>query len=110
MSLTLYTTLGFTEAVIDSQGNLNRFYQIASILTDELDFKFIKKEDDFDTIHWNFFVGHNLLTLHYSIYNGVSIFPSKTTGAKQKENNAVVELANVVEGKLMNVDLHKKTA
>jgi hypothetical protein len=110
MSLTLYTALGFTEAVIDSEGNLDRFYQIASILTDDLDLKFIKKEDDFDTIYWDFLIGHHLLTLHYSIYNGISIFPSKQAEAKKKENNAVVDLANVVEGKLMNVDLRKKTA
>jgi hypothetical protein len=110
MSLTLHTTLGFTEAVIDSEGNLNRFYQVAAILSDQLDLKFIKKEDDFDTIYWDFFVGHHLLTLHYSIYNGISIFPSKQSAAKKRENNAVIELANVVEGKLMNVDLKKKSA
>jgi len=110
MSLTLRTSLGFTEAVIDSEGNLNRFYQVASILTDQLDLKFTNKEDDFDTIYWDFLSGHHHLTLHYSIYNGISIFPAKQAGAKKKENNAVVELANVVEGKLMNVDLHKRTA
>ncbi|MEO6069030.1 MAG: hypothetical protein ABIN57_03150 [Chitinophagaceae bacterium] len=110
MSLTLHTTLGFTEAVIDSEGNLNRFYQVASILTDDLDLKIIKKEDDFDAIYWDFFIGHHLLTLHYNIYNGISLFPAKQTSAKKKENNAVVELANVVEGKLMNVDFKKSVA
>ena len=110
MSLTLLTTLGFTEAVIDSEGDLNRFYLVASILEDELDLKFINKEDDFDTIYWNFIIGHHLLTLHYSIYNGISIFPTKQSAAKKKENHAVIELANVVEGKLMNVDLKRNIA
>ena len=104
MSLTLRTTLGCTEAVIDDDGGLIRFYQIASILSDGLDIAFINKEDDFDTIDWEFrFKGHNL-TLHYSIYNGISHFPTKTRDALSKDNKAVVELANVLEGKLFNGD------
>ncbi|MGE5521856.1 MAG: hypothetical protein ACM3VS_18165 [Candidatus Dadabacteria bacterium] len=102
MSLTLRTTLGCTEAVIDSDGGLKRFYQIADVLSDELKVSFINKEDDFDAINWDFQLGHYLLTLHYSIYNGISVFPTKTKDARRRDNNAVVELANVLEGKLMN--------
>ena len=50
MSLTLRTALGCTEAVIDGDGGLKRFYQIAGILTDHLKVAFINKEDDFDAI------------------------------------------------------------
>ena len=101
MSLTLRTTLGCTEAVIDDDGGLKRFYQIASILADDLKFSFINKEDDFDAISWNFQMGHHKLTLHYSIYNGISILPTSTREARKRDNQAVVELANVLEGKLM---------
>jgi hypothetical protein len=100
MSLTLRTTLGCTEAVIDDDGGLKRFYQVADILSGDLQIKFSNKEDDFDTIDWEFrFKGHNL-TLHYNIYNGISVFPTKTSGADVKDNKAVVELANVLEGRL----------
>lgn len=102
MSLTLRTTLGCTEAVIDDDGGLKRFYQVADILSGDLQIKFSNKEDDFDTIDWEFrFKGHNL-TLHYNIYNGISIFPTKTRDALNKDNKAVVELANVLETKLFN--------
>ena len=104
MSLTLRTTLGCTEAVIDGDGGLKRFYQIADILSDDLKVAFINKEDDFDAISWDFTLGHNELTLQYSIYNGISLFPTKTKDARKKENNAVVELANVIEGKLQRRD------
>ena len=110
MSLTLRTTLGCTEAVIDDDGGLKRFYQIADILSDDLKVSFINKEDDFDAISWNFHMGNYELTLHYSIYNGISVFPTKTKDARKKENNAVVELANVLEGKLMNLDRHRQIA
>lgn len=110
MSLTLRTTLGCTEAVIDGDGGLKRFYQVANILSDQIQVQFVNKEDDFDSISWDFHLGNYALTLHYSIYNGISVFPTKTKDAKKKDNNAVVELANVLEGKLMNVDFQKSTA
>jgi hypothetical protein len=102
MSLTLRTTLGCTEAVIDSDGGLKRFYQIANILSDALKINFISKEDDFDAISWSFRMGHHDLTLYYSIYNGISVFPTRCKDAGQRDNRAVVELANVLETKLLD--------
>ena len=102
MSLTLRTTLGCTEAVIADDGGLKEFYRVANILSQDLDVNFSHKEDDFDTIDWEFrFKGHNI-TLHYSIYNGVSLFPTKTRDALSKDNKAVVELANALEEKFFN--------
>jgi len=103
MSLTLRTTLGCTEAVIADDGGLKQFYQVADILSQDFKIRFSNKEDDFDAIDWEFrFKGHNL-TLHYSIYNGISIFPTKTRDALNKDNKAVVELAGVLEGRLFNI-------
>ena len=110
MSLTLRTTLGCTEAVIDDDGGLKRFYQIADILSDDLKISFTNKEDDFDAISWDFHLVHHELTLHYSIYNGISVFPTKTKDARKRDNKAVVELANVLEGKLMTIDMHRHIA
>lgn len=108
MSLTLRTTFGCTEAVIDEDANLKRFYQVADMLSDDLQVAFLQKEDDFDSISWDFSFNRHNLTLHYSIYNGISIFPTKTKDAKRRENNAVVELATVLEGKLMNLDMRQQ--
>lgn len=110
MSLTLRTTLGCTEAVVDDDGGLKCFYNVADILSGDLRIKFTSKEDDFDSIDWEFsFHGHNL-TLHYSIYTGVSIFPSRTRDAMKKDNRAVVELASVLEKKLFDSDLRRNIA
>lgn len=104
MSLTLRTNFGCTEAVIADDGGLKQFYRVANVLSQDFNINFSHKEDDFDTIDWEFrFKGHNL-TLHYSIYNGISIFPTKTRDAMSKDNKAVVELANVLDGKLFNED------
>lgn len=106
MSLTLRTTLGCTEAVIDGDGGLKRFYQIAGILMDDLQVNFTRKEDEFDAISWDFQFGNYAITLQYSIYNGISLLPTRARAAKKRENHAVVELANVLEGKLMSADMH----
>lgn len=110
MSLTLRTSLGCTEVVIDDDGGLKRFYQVADILCEALRVKFVSKKDDFDTINWDFqFHGHEL-TLHYNIYTGISIFPTKTREALKKANRAVVELANVLKGKMLSFDMKKNIA
>jgi hypothetical protein len=109
MSLTLRTTLGCTEAVIDGDGSLKRFYQIATILSDDLAASFVNKEDDFDAISWDFQLNRYDLTLQYSIYNGISLFPTRMADARKRENEAVVQLANVLQGKLLNLDMHSKT-
>jgi hypothetical protein len=102
MSLTLRTTLGCTEAIISDDGSLKEFYHVANILSQDMNVNFSNKEDDFDTIDWEFrFKGHNI-TLHYSIYNGISIFPTKTKDALSKDNKAVVELAGAIEAKMFN--------
>lgn len=102
MSLTLRNSFGCTEAVIAESGGLKQFYHVADVLSCDFNISFSNKEDDFDTIDWEFrFKGHNL-TLHYNIYNGISIFPTKTRDALNKDNKAVVELANVLEGRLFN--------
>ena len=107
MSLTLRSALGCTEAVIDDDGGLKRFYLIADILKTEFQVAFTNKEDDFDAINWDFCFGRNLLTLCYSIYNGISLFPTRTKDARRRDNEAVVQLAQVLEGKLMNIDMMK---
>jgi hypothetical protein len=101
MSLMLRTDFGCTEAVIDDDCGLKRFYEVADILSDDLDIKFISKLDDFDSLVWDFnFKGHTL-TLHYNIYTGISIYPLKFRDAPRKDNDAVVEVAQFLETKLM---------
>lgn len=101
MSLTLRTDFGCTEAIIDDDCGLKRFYQVADILSDDLQIKFTLKEDDFDTLTWNFLFKNHVLTLHYNIYTGISIYPFKFREAPRKDNDAVVEVARYLENKLL---------
>ncbi len=101
MSLTLRTNFGCTEAIIDDDCGLKRFYEVANILSDDLEVKFLKKDDDFDTVTWEFSFKSHSLTLYYNIYTGISIYPQKFREAPRKDNDAVVEVAKFLENKLL---------
>lgn len=101
MSFTLRTDFGCTEAIIDDDCGLKRFYEVANILADELKINFTNKEDDIDTLCWCFLYKGHVLTLHYNIYTGISLYPYKFREALRKDNDAVVEIARYLENKLL---------
>lgn len=110
MSLTLRTDFGCTEAIIDDDCGFKRFYEVADILSADLHLQFTSKEEDLDTLYWNFLYKGFPLTLHYNIYTGVSIFPFKIKKALRKENDAVVEVASYLENRLLIHQLKRYTA
>ena len=94
MSYRLTTNQGAVEAVIDDNCGMKKFNSIANMLLRELKVKFLSKKDDSDTVDWNFRYKGHPLTLHYNVYNGVSIFTQSI-----KDNEAVNELAKYLESK-----------
>lgn len=92
----LKTPQGNTEAVIDDNCGISKFYAIANSLTNGLKVNFQKQVDDAESIDWEFKYKDQLLTLHYSIFNGVSIYPQHKKNL-QLENNAVIEVAHFLE-------------
>ena len=100
MSLNLRIALGCTEAVIDDDGGLKKFYHVADLLSRYFNIQFTRKEDDFDTINWEFHFRGVRLSLHYNIYTGISLFPLDAKQGDKNGNHAVVELASGLENKL----------
>ena len=98
MSYALRTTTGATEAVIDDNCGISKFYAIANTLADQLQVVFLNQVDDSDTLDWDFKYKNQFLTLHYNIFNGVSIYPQKQKSLK-KENKAVMEVAQFLESR-----------
>jgi len=89
----LKTIYGGTEAVIDDNCGISKFYSIAGTLADDLKVKFINQVDDADTLDWDFKYKKSFLTLHYNIFNGVSIRINDV----KKVNKAVEEVALFLE-------------
>ena len=96
MSYALRTTTGATEAVIDDYCGISKFYAIANTLADQLQVVFLNQVDDSDTLDWDFKYKNQFLTLHYNIFNGVSIFPQQVN-SKKSDNKAVMEVAHFLE-------------
>jgi hypothetical protein len=92
----LKTKYGGTEAVIDDNCGISKFYSIAGSLADGLKVKFLNQVDDAETLDWDFKYKNNLLTLHYSIFNGVSILPQNINHV-DRVNKAVEEVAEYLE-------------
>ena len=101
MSLTLKTDFGYTEAIIDEDCGLRRFYEVAHILSQHPLVSFFSKLDDIESVYWDFYYKKNALTLHYNIYTGISIHPQHFTEAQKKENEAVIEVAGFLENELL---------
>lgn len=96
MSYSLKTISGATEAVIDDNCGISKFYAIANTLAEQLQVVFLNQVDDSDTLDWDFKYKNQFLTLHYNIFNGVSIFPQQPT-SKKSDNKAVMEVAHFLE-------------
>lgn len=96
MSYQLKTTMGGTEAVIDDNCGISKFYAIANTLADQLQVIFLNQVDDSDTLDWDFKYKGEYLTLHYNIFNGVSILPQKMKKSTA-DNKAVMEVARFLE-------------
>jgi hypothetical protein len=89
---------GNTEAVIDDNCGISKFYAIANTLAQELKIIFLNQVDEAESLEWDFRYKNALLTLHYSIFNGVSILPVKAKYGS-RENKAVLKLASFLEKK-----------
>lgn len=94
----LTTKNGNTEAIIDDNCGISKFYAIADTLASDLQVSFLNQVDDAESLDWDFQYKNQLLTLHYNIFNGVSIFPHHKKNVQQ-ENNAVMEIAHFLERK-----------
>jgi hypothetical protein len=96
MCYALKTQSGATEAVIDDNCGISKFYAIANTLAEHLQVQFMNQVDDAETLDWDFKYKDQFLTLHYNIFNGVSIYPQRLKSKKQ-ENQLVMEVANFLE-------------
>ena len=87
----LKTSFGGTEAVIDDNCGISKFYAVAGTLSRELHVNFINQVDEADTLNWEFKYKKYLLKLTYNIFNGVSILPIQAVKLNVKKVNKIVE-------------------
>ena len=96
MNLTLRNDFGCTEAVLAENCGFDRFYRIADMLVERLMVRFTRKCDDCEASNWHFTFHGQRLTLHYNLYDGVTVFPQEMRAASPGDNQAVRELAGTL--------------
>lgn len=92
MTINDYNTTYST--VIDDNASLQQFYLLTNELSRIRKVRFTSKLDDVDTIEWHFKYRGHQLSLHYSIYSGVTLSPQNSKDAK-----VVVELVDKLKKK-----------
>jgi hypothetical protein len=92
MKPTDYSTTYST--IIDDAASLQQFYLLTNQLSRNKKVRFTGKLDEADNIDWNFKYRGYPLTLHYNIYNGVTL--SQQNG---KDLKVVNEVAVILTGK-----------
>ena len=92
MSYQLTKSNGSIEAVIDDNCGQKKFLSIAQMLAKELKIKFTGKKDGSENNDLFFKYKGHPLTLHFNMYNGVSIYPQTS-----RDNATVAELATFLE-------------
>jgi hypothetical protein len=96
MSYELQTGAGATEAVIDDNCSMSKFYAIADKMTEDLRIKFENQTDNADSLYWDFRYKGQDLTLRYDMFNGVSICPQEEESSPKK-NNVIRSIAFFLE-------------
>jgi len=91
---------GWTEAIIDENCSIDKFYKIAGILHTTLGISFKNKITDIDSSYWDFSYKEKELTLHYNIYVGISIFPKSLRNATSSDNQVVLDLSKTLSDSL----------
>lgn len=92
---TLKNPLENIVAIIDDTQDctIGTFYNIAGTLRQKLGIHFFNQGEDVETVDWDFSYNEQKLTLHYSIFHGVSIFPHHKKDL-HKENSVTLEVAH----------------
>ncbi len=90
---------GCSEAVIDDNCGISKFYAIANTLSKYLKVNYFNQIDDAETLNWDFQYRGRYLTLHYNMFNGVSIYPQQKKSSA-KNNHVVMELAHFLEHRI----------
>jgi hypothetical protein len=95
---------GWTEVIIDSNCEFQKFWKTACILEEHLNRNFTTKLSHFDVDYWDFSYKKSNLVLHYNTYLGISIFPQACQDATPADNEATIEIGTLLFHNLLDED------
>ncbi len=84
--------LGLKEIEVVADCEWQDFYSFADLLMEKLQINYIKKLDDFDSCYWDFVYKNSVMTVHYHVYMGISIYPGKAKIASLDDTQRLFEI------------------
>ncbi len=90
---------GFKEIVINDNCDFDVFYVCAENLKRGLNIVYTNQIDDFDSIYWHFDFRGSGLTLHYNVFLGICIFPSKAKEASHRDTEVLIQVYELIKDK-----------
>lgn len=100
MGLTIVQEKGWTEIIIEDSCEFAKFYQCVEVLNKDFGIEASSKIDGLDSVYWDFENKKSTLTIHYSIYIDISIYPKLTEKASPIDNEKIIEIGQMVFEKM----------
>jgi len=107
-NLQINTDRGWKEVIIDGNCDFYKFERAVKFLQKDLGIHFNQKLQDLESAYWDFKFKKSALTLHYNIYLGLSLFPTKLDAASPMENQCVLDLGRILSFHFMEIDYDEK--
>jgi hypothetical protein len=96
MTFEISTENGWTEVILDSDGEFEQFTDIAAMLETKYQLIFSEKLNNGDTWYWDFHFNNSILVLCYNVYMGISLFPRAFANATETDNENVLTVADLI--------------
>lgn len=96
MNFQIDKSKGWTEAIIDKSCEFSKFEKVALLMKSNLSIVFTQQLKDIDNTYFDFVYNSSTLCLHYNIYLGISIFPTRFQNASKTDNDNVIKVTNAL--------------
>jgi hypothetical protein len=96
MEYSISSEKGYTEVILNPNCDWDVFHQIIAVLESRFGISFTEKIHDFDSAYWSFLYQGSILTLHYNIFFGVSVFPGAFREASAVDNENTLILGKLL--------------
>jgi len=95
----VYNDNGFNEIIVTPDCEWADFYSFSDHLKLWLNIDYSRKLHDFDSCYWDFSFKDSDITVHYNVFLGISIYPTKAALAGQCDNEKIVEILEILKNK-----------
>lgn len=96
MLSSLANTKGYPVIMLSRNCDQIEFYNVATKIENLLRITFFNKINDFDSLFWDFQYRDTVLTLHFNVFLGLSIYPAKCMDCGLDDQRIMEEIYQIL--------------